>query len=254
MNKSRLYLLAHPDDELMALPLLGESGFFNRVVFLTSGCPANASDTIVERRLQEVDNWKQVLTQLGIEVTFEFLTTFGGIPDAQLSTFFSKEHFLKLCNIVESVESPFELVTTSFEGAHQDHDAAAIVAGLIAKRYRLNILYFSTYRSIGKSKIFFHFMNPDRLGERKRFSRLVIVRMALKGIFLYRSQFKTWVGLGPMLVLKYLRGLWHIDASLAPYPLKSAFYENRMRSSFAFESINLARITLVCNELRNDSI
>jgi LmbE family N-acetylglucosaminyl deacetylase len=223
-----LCVFAHQDDEYgVAARLAREGGNGRRVLcaFLTNGAarvPASIRD----------EESRGVLQSVGVrnEDMF-FLGSAHDVPDGALV-----EHLEPALRMLEEAvvgREVGEVLTLAWEGGHQDHDAAHLVAVAFARRHGLRCREFPLYRA----GPFGHFrvMSPLRSGgETTRLTLREAIRASML-VWRYRSQRTTWLGLlgGAFLTLVVLRRavVQDVDPSRlrdppCPRPL---LYERRFR-------------------------
>jgi LmbE family N-acetylglucosaminyl deacetylase len=198
-----VFLLAHADDEIFALHLFHkyrESAI--QIFFLTDGSPSG-NDFIIQVRQQESE---KSIGDLGSHVS---LTHFGvqyGVMDGLMFDTFDQKNFETLLNLL----TPFQIaavVSPHLEGGHQDHDATFLIAQKISSEFELPHISFPMYSSWIYRFPFFSTMKTHSgySSERIRFAkRITFVRKSLRIIGHYKSQRKTWIGLGLPLFSKYL--------------------------------------------------
>jgi LmbE family N-acetylglucosaminyl deacetylase len=222
-----LCVFAHQDDEYGILARIArECRAGRRVVcaFLTNGAAYGPSSVRDEES-------RSVLTDAGVkEEDILFLGSRHGIPDGLLV-----EHLDRaLSMLAEAVRSMdvAEIVTLAWEGGHQDHDAAHLVAVALAQRLQRPCREYPLYRG---GRYGFRALSPLRSGG-------VVTRLRLReGLgawsvaWRYRSQRRTWLGLlgGSFLRLVVLRRevLHDVDPThlLHPPHARPLFYERRFR-------------------------
>jgi len=203
-----VFLFAHQDDEFAtfsALQMYLRQGVQPVCVYLTDG---GAGGQNIKRRNDES---LTVMQALGVEPErVIFLGGDHGIPDGKLSAHLD-EVFSRLLACLELViADAIHLYIPAWEGGHQDHDAAHLVGLALMKHKNLDkdVWQFSLYHGRSLPGILFKVLSPlkengpselipSSLNERIRFLRF---------IFSYRSQLKTWIGLGPFVAFKLLFG------------------------------------------------
>ena len=200
-----LFIFAHQDDEcgcFSELNRLVDRGDEVFVVYLTSGTPDGRPSQL--RNLESVGT----LARIGIaRNNIHFLGEQIAIPDGQLS-----------CNLEKVYESVLEMSSTiglpkrlyfpSWEGGHQDHDAAHLIGLALGKRLKIidNCFQFSLYTGHNLPSVFFKVLTPlpdngaqivFRISWRKRFQ-------FLSYCLCYPSQKLSWLGLFPFFFIHYL--------------------------------------------------
>jgi LmbE family N-acetylglucosaminyl deacetylase len=192
-----LFVLAHADDELAFAPLLSRlaaDGRAVRLIYLTDGAARGASPAV---RRQET---LAALGHMGIEPSSAcFAGNERGIPDGQLV-----RHLATALQALErwaaDWESVAEIYSFAWEGGHPDHDASLVVAGAFAARHGAGVWQVPFYRASELAPPpFFALGSPllengevvrVRLTARERLLPAALIRF-------YRSQWRSFVGLGP---------------------------------------------------------
>jgi LmbE family N-acetylglucosaminyl deacetylase len=222
-----VFVFAHQDDELAFASRIRHAlarGARVTCVCLTDGA-ANASTVIRDAES------RRVLALLGA----------GGLHVAEdahrIADGALPEHLDDALRFLESVAPHAdEVVTLAWEGGHQDHDAAHLVAAVYARERGVRCLempFYNRHRAIGS---LFRVLHP--LGEGWT-SRPIAVREKLANVLLarhYPSQRKTWLGLAPLMLLARARELTrNVDLSRAATPPHPGvlLYEHRFRYPYA---------------------
>jgi len=179
-----LFVFAHQDDEIAAATrILVARRHGQRVVcvYLTDGA-FNVPSAI---RNEES---RRALGRLGVT---ELL--FAEYPDGNLP-----EHAREALAFLEShVDEVGEVCTLAWEGGHQDHDAAHVIALAFARRRGIPCREVPLYNGRGTPRSFFRVLRPVGEGwtrRRVRFSEALVV---LSMVRFYKSQRKTFAGLLP---------------------------------------------------------
>lgn len=173
---SKLFVFAHQDDEVaIATRIAREVAAGARVVcaFLTDGGAPAVRDA----------ESRAVLASLGVRDI-----VFVGLPDGTLV-----EHLEEAYRALEGIDAD-EIVTLAWEGGHQDHDAAHLVALALATARGVRCLEFPLYHGKGVPRPFFRVMSPLRRGEVTRLRIAEVIRSAML-CWRYPSQRRTWLGL-----------------------------------------------------------
>lgn len=200
--KSAIFLLAHGDDEVMGLHLLGEFEIVNYlVIYLTNSHPEMAKFS-QDKRSGEIKLSSNLLN-------FEYVE-FGithDVIDGRLCQDFNPDMFNSLMSFVKSY-NPDILVTTSYQGGHQDHDGAFIISSKIASKLNLDLVSFPTYRLSKSMSYLFSVMSYDGREEfvsikPRILERFYNAKMAWKIIKIYKTQAKTFLFLGVQILLRY---------------------------------------------------
>ncbi len=153
--------------------------------------------------------------------------------DGSIHSEFTLANFQELTQIVID-EEPDELITLCFEAGHQDHDSVELITRIISKNHNLKMRCFSSYRASAISPRLFSVLKPIAPKEKISFNRFFLVLVSLRLMFIYKSQIKTWLGLGPALLFKYsFMSFRESEKSPSMYPeiIPHCFYETRGRAS-----------------------
>lgn len=210
-----LFIFAHQDDEYFVAPRISlhvRDGLRPFCVYLTDG-GAYGCDPLV--RNQESRGY---LRALGVfEKDIAFIGTDAGIHDGRLVY-----SLLTVYNVVISRVKgiPFHsLYCPAWEGGHPDHDAAHLIG--IALSRHLNLQHeswqYPLYNGFKARGRFFSIMRPINTSG-KFLIRKIEFLTALKtafSCFRYRTQWRTWVGLFPQSLIRWVFSrkeiLWQLD-------------------------------------------
>jgi LmbE family N-acetylglucosaminyl deacetylase len=184
-----LCVFAHQDDEYgVAARIARERKSGRRVIcaYLTDGAaqvPSSVRDA--ESRV--------VLTHVGVdESDILFLGSRHDIPDGSLV-----EHLEAAFHLLERAvrdRDVGEVITLAWEGGHQDHDAAHLVAVAFAQKRGVPCFEFPLYRGNRYGNLF-RVLSPIRsTGSRTKLGFSEALRASMLA-WQYRSQRKTWIGL-----------------------------------------------------------
>jgi LmbE family N-acetylglucosaminyl deacetylase len=217
-----VFVFAHQDDEVaLASRIRFERARGSNVicVCLTDGAAAVPAKT-------RDDESRRVLTRLGV-TDFRIMTA-QRIPDGTLP-----DHLDDALAFLEaSIAQVDEVVTLAWEGGHQDHDAAHLVSLVFASKRGVQCLELPLYNGYRVREGFFRVNNPPgddwtvrRLSRREYFANVLLARF-------YPSQRKTWLGLGPLLLIGKPRELTRVGelrrVTAPPHP-RPLLYERRFR-------------------------
>jgi hypothetical protein len=232
LGENRLWLLAHQDDEVLALHLHSNS-VNNFVVYLTNGVRTGATYESGVRVQEAQSAWS------GIDRNAEliFFGTQHYLRDGELQNQLSHSHLHELISICH-VRKINEIVTLQLEGGHQDHDITSMLAEELSRRLSLKLITFPGYRALHKRFAVYTVMSSWIKQEaRKSLPVATRIRLANQSLTLmkrYGSQLTTWIGLGPFVFLKYLLGsptyllLADRQNAAQDFP-KKLLYVNRMK-------------------------
>jgi LmbE family N-acetylglucosaminyl deacetylase len=184
-----LCVFAHQDDEYgVATRIARERRAGRRVIcaFLTDGAAK------VPSSVRDAES-RGVLARVGVdESDILFLGSQHDIPDGSLV-----EHLEAAFHVLELAmreRDLGEVITLAWEGGHQDHDAAHLVAVAFAQKHNLPCREFPLYRGNRYGNLF-RVLSPIRdSGKRTKLGFGEAFRAAMLA-WRYRSQRRTWIGL-----------------------------------------------------------
>lgn len=196
--KKSVFFLAHYDDEFgiyedirihtkMKIPF--------HIVYLTN---SNLSKT--NNRIRENESLS-VLKKLGVNrCQISFVGKELSIPDLAL-----KDHlinaYIRCKLLIKKLGNVGKIYTHAYEGGHPDHDALNFLCSKLILTYKNNIngWQFPLYCGPGLIGPLFYLFKPlKRNGKvKKKKIKIINIRLYLKLIFIYKSQFKTFLGLYP---------------------------------------------------------
>jgi len=215
-----VFLLPHPDDEFaVALEIRDarRAGREVHVIFLTDG-GAGGQDTAI-REKESIT----VLRQLGVvEAAIHFAGRVEQLPDGLLHRHLHRA--LTALERIASQLSPVEAIfAPAWEGGHQDHDSAHLLAVALGRRFNSAALWqFPLYRGIGRSGPWFRVLAPLARNGPARITTTTWRERAwhLRLCLAYRSQWRSWIGLWPLTVVHHL---W--DGGFAIQPIDAGRVE-----------------------------
>ena len=226
----KVFLLAHQDDEVFLLPHVMDSEQ-KLFIYLTSGVSEGLSRLKLERRTTEAKAvFQKYLAGFNSEVIWWGLE--NSVPEGQLHKFVSEENLSAIEKaIINKGTQITQFVTTTFEGAHQDHDSAAVVSRKLAKIFQVNCIEISTYPQWFSRFYSFKVLNPKAPDARLNFARFKTMGLALKLMASYKTQRTTWLGLGPATLLAYAMRPYRASKPAHVATVYPCFYEFRGRSN-----------------------
>ena len=196
-NKCVLFVLAHQDDEVFASTWIErEAGRGHAVwcVFLTDGREGGA-----DPRRRDAES-RRALARLGVPTErILFLGSERGVRDGELPRHLEAS-LAELSRRFEG-QAVQRIFTTAWEGGHQDHDAAHLIAlafarsrGRLARTWQIPL-----YNGFRRPWRFFRVAHA-LAGPRRRCSRRLGAGEAWRHALLpaqYPSQWRSWLGLLP---------------------------------------------------------
>ena len=224
----KLFLLAHQDDEVFFVPhLLTEER--KLIVFLTCGVASRIQPAILMERTEEAKCiFEKHLAPLNSEVIWMGLDNV--IPEGELHKYINHELVVEIIELIQSRRFEItEVLTTTFEGAHQDHDSAAVIARRIAKELQVEVVEISTYPQWFSHFYSFKVLSPKYPNIKFNFNRLKSLLLALKLMSSYKTQRRTWLALGLGVLWVYGFRPYASSRPMAIGTINSCFYELRER-------------------------
>ncbi len=205
MKKNIFYLFAHQDDEFgcfikLDKDILMENTF---IFYLTNGSNKSSKKNVLS--LRDKESLKS-LKRLGLkEKNVFFIGNELQINHYDLYLNLDKV-YQKILEKIKKIGIPDSLVTHSWEGGHEDHDACNLIGRKIAFNYKItNKSYqFAQYNAFKTSLIFFRVFNPLGNEGKKFFAKFSKRLFYIKLLFIYKSQLKVWFGLYPFIIFHYL--------------------------------------------------
>jgi len=196
-------LLPHPDDEFAILPLLEQANAEGRaihLVWLTDGAFGGVDPEV--RRQESL----RALCSAGVQAaTLAFVGIDGRIPDGRLHLSMDAAHAATVAALA-AVEGPAELLLPAWEGGHQDHDAAHALGRAVARSRGFHALQYPLYQGEGLRGPVFRALAPLRASTVVRTLPVgwADLRRLVRACRHYRSQWRSFVGLLPMALLRLL--------------------------------------------------
>ena len=225
----KVFLLAHQDDEVFLLPHImnSEQKLF---IYLTNGVSEGASKRQLDRRTSEAENLFQKYL-----VDFNAQAIWWGfencISEGCLHKFISKENLTDIeLRIRSRGERVTQIITTTFEGAHQDHDSTAVISRKLAKVFLVDTVELSTYPQWFSKLYSFRVLRPTNPLEIFKFNRLKTLRLAIRLMVGYKSQRATWLGLGPAVLATFAFRQYRSSIPKLVQVIHPCFYEFRGRA------------------------
>ena len=202
-----LFVFAHPDDEFGCFESIRlEIDGGRRVVcyYLTDG--GYGGQPVARRKEESI----RVLSLLGVNSRdIHFLGIDLEVKDGLLHENMERVAD-ELSSSIRRMGMIERLYVPAWEGGHQDHDSAHVIALAVCNRLNLseNVWQFSLYHGAGLRGPLFHVMKPLSGNGDCVVQRLSIARRFryLKLCLSYPSQWKTWLGLYPFVFCRLLFG------------------------------------------------
>lgn len=230
---THVYLLAHFDDELGVLPLMMARARSNAAqVFIYV---ASYSDELFAIRKAETAN---LLQAFGFDPA-SILTLKTKVLDGALHSQ-PLELYAELTKVLDQIGPIDGLTTTAWEGGHHDHDVCAALAVSLGKARGVPVDQFSLYNGKGLPWRLFRGAWPLTEGGTTRRVKLSLQDWLkiVAAVRFHPSQWRTWMGLWPAMVVSYLlRGFVYQDLDLArvtqrPHP-GALLYERMFKVDYS---------------------
>jgi LmbE family N-acetylglucosaminyl deacetylase len=196
-----LFLFPHQDDEYFVAPRLARDPSRARCLFLTTG------DFHGTRAAVRNGESLRALRSLGIAGDRAvFAGEELGVADNDLAAHLPAVFARLKAEQSAGVEN---VIVPAWEGGHPDHDAACLLGhALAAASGGIRVCEFAAYRAHPAVPYFYEVMKPlpgaaaePASGPAERFTRKTFALFRY-----YPSQWKTWLGLFPPLLINFLTG------------------------------------------------
>ena len=184
-----LVILAHRDDEIFFIDyfLTCEEIF---LVYLTESLDFKA------RRLES----DRAVNYLGSFLNISEISRTEFAEDGKLYEFLSIELLAEISDVVIK-KGITEIASLAYEGGHQDHDAASIFSAALSDFFSLGLFLFPAYKDSTRIFPHFHVMKAEGHNQSFRNERIFqVLWVVMRLMFIYRSQWRTWIGLGPFIM------------------------------------------------------
>ncbi|UTP40964.1 hypothetical protein M9M90_07215 [Phenylobacterium sp. LH3H17] len=208
-----LYILAHFDDEYFAWPIIaqGVKAGADQRFFYIADYPSEGET--VRRRLES----ERFLAQFGVPASSIVHVGAGkGLIDG--SIYVHQDIALEALRAEAArIGSIDRLVVTAWEGGHPDHDACALMAIALSQVHGgLPVDQFALYSGRGLPGRLFHAGRPLPENGAVQTVGLTVSEWLsfLAAVRFYPSQWRSWLGLWPMMFLTFLRqgfGYQHLN-------------------------------------------
>jgi hypothetical protein len=219
-----LILLAHPDDEIFILPFLSKVQVKTFFVYLTNNSRYFSAD-----RSAELNESIQSFQTRGHDFQIEKLNK--PCRDGFCFLDLSEEHFRQIDNFIKT-NNVTRIATLALEGGHQDHDVTSLFSRKLAIFNRIDLIEFASYRKPHKNLFSLAVMKPQKKGVLISFSRLEVIHRVLSLTLLYKSQWRTWLGLLPFILYRYSCFPFYSEAANLQIDGRYiSLYESRMHAS-----------------------
>ena len=226
----KVFILAHQDDEVFLLPyiLSPEKKLF---IYLTTGVSASSTDTKLDIRTSEAEYvFRKYLEAMNSQVIRWGLES--SIPEGELHRYVNKDLVSDLKEVILSEGVQISaLLTTAFEGAHQDHDSVAVITRQLGEIFQVGVIEMSTYPQWLTKFYSFKVLKPGTPEKTFQFNRITVFFLAIRMMASYRTQLLTWTGLGLATLSVYAFRMYRSSSPGPIEQIKPCFYESRRRAS-----------------------
>ena len=235
-GKVIVLLLAHPDDEVFLIPYLTDINRNKKsvhVIYLTDGQGFRHKFDSDSRFIES----KKFLSTLNKNIDWNFYSLGEklGIEDSKLYLNLDLA-FDELFRLIDNLK-PDTVLCLCAEGGHPDHDAVGVISAILSGKLLADFLCFSCYRN---SRFFPFTVLPHNDNPKNIVNIKIDFVDKLKNIYstlmiplIFRSQWRTWIGLFPLLLALNLIfrkfKIYKLDPSQLNRLHNSALYQKRMR-------------------------
>lgn len=231
-------LLPHMDDEVFILPYLVDLSrdLTNsiQVIYLTKSEGRNNRFSSKVRAAESLKMIGKILPNASVT----FLGDELGIEDLELHESISSVEKA----VIELLDPNCgKIIAPHFEGGHLDHDSANFLAFKIANQKSIKLVTFNLYSARHHKSTFYKVAKPTKGNEiihaRAKY-RFKSLKFLIQVPFVYKSQFRTWIGIFPSLFWRVaFRNkvlLFEVDSLQHEIPPNNGkvLYENRKDGSF----------------------
>ena len=225
----KVFLFAHQDDEIFALPYILNSDK-KLFIYLTNGVAEGSTELKIETRTVEAEYvFEKYLSNLNSVANWWGLE--NSVPEGELHKFVSVENLARIEEVIKNQGVRVtQILTTTFEGAHQDHDSAAVISRKLGSVFRVDTIEVSTYPQWFSKFYSFRVLAPRYPSESFRFERVKTLQLALRLMASYKSQRATWIGLGLATLGTYAFRKYRASSPQPVRLLFPCFYEFRGRA------------------------
>lgn len=228
---NRLFILAHPDDEMLCLPMLfsnSTQNFQNNFfLYLIS---------YKESSVREDEKLRASIYLKSKVPGYRLVIPEFHLSDGNAWNQISSENIAKLIVQVSDLQIS-QIVSFAYEGGHQDHDLAHVISKILQIKIGSELIEFSGYR-LSKILILLKVSSPIEKMSFVRFRRFLILRVFIRLAFIHKSQYRVWLVLGPMMILKFLFRPCFTSRSIAWEP-------NQLSIPFLYQFRNKASRSIV---------
>ncbi len=189
--KTYFWILAHPDDEIFGIPIWNQANAKSYFVYFIG--QGTVRHTELHRILKLHERKKKKVEGEIIGLDFKDGKVSESLHVDLVQVFLGK--------ILE--RRPDYLVTLRAERGHQDHDIVNLFTRILSKLSNIPLIEISAYKH-SHYPPGFKVMCQHNSNVKEWHNRFSTARILLKSIVIYKSQWKTWIGLAPFITIKYI--------------------------------------------------
>ena len=191
------WILAHPDDELFALPLLADSSANHVFFYVTNYSKKFLGKVVNVDRVQESRIFfraiKKDVVVLGPNVNTSIFSTIRNLIETEYSIL--KKSF---------PEGKVIFISTMYDGGHEEHITVGKLAASLSKEIGVGAIFFPTYKPRKHRKYHFQLMSTPSNPNVVPYSSKLMSYYLIRGVLAYASQWRSWIFLFVPVLIKYL--------------------------------------------------
>jgi hypothetical protein len=233
--------LSHYDDEIFLFKSLYRLNEDFIVVYTTNAQhPPKVSQSV--RQAECLKAWSLINNRARVV----FFGDSEALKDAELFSSFTLEQFKSLDRLIKKNEIS-EMWCVSPDGGHHDHDFTFAIARRLSRINQIRICHLPGYSKIPNSfwkkfqvMNFDYDCNCDEVVEGD-FSPKFLFLSHVRLFLIYKSQWRTWVGLGPSILLSSFKNRVRVHTCSIDIPLAQdrCLWVTRKRADYNFFSLRL---------------
>lgn len=231
----RAVFLSHADDEIFLLPFLSRfTNDENVFIYLIDHAKPNRLLEGMISRNRERDIGIRYLQSI---IKISEVLNIGEIIQSRDGYLYqsiaqAEDVLSKFLNKLVPID---QIVSLEFEMGHQDHDTSWVLARRQAIRLEIPHLSFPAYRAIlySKKSPLFQVMTFPKSVAVQSFQNNPIAAIwnTLRVMSIYRSQFTTWVGLAPFIIIRLIKRQLHYSINGSPQIEAKSLYHSRKKAN-----------------------
>lgn len=193
---------AHMDDEVFLIPTINRLNAENKKIYCYFLTKSEGRNDRYSQEIRESESIK-FLSRLAPNAEVNFLGKILDVKDLELHLNLEKIYDYLLSALAKDVQM---IITPHFEGGHIDHDSASILGRKISEKLLLDHFTFALYKAKFKRFKFFEVAKIKK-DEQSSFKLKVDISSYIYYLlipFIYKSQWRTWLGIYPFLVTRII--------------------------------------------------